>query len=206
MHIFPQLRRLERKYGDELVVIGVHSAKFPNEKDGGNLYKAVKRCELEHPVVNDAEFRVWQEYACRAWPTMMFVDPEGKVIGKHEGEITYEQLDSLLSQMVAEFDERNLLDRRPLSISVESVLETPLSFPGKVLADEAGQRLFISDTNHNRIVVTTLEGAVTTVIGSGGKVWPTATFPSPSSTTPRVWPWTETFCMWPIRRTMPSVE
>ena len=74
MHIFPQLRKLEQKYAAELMVIGVHSAKFPNEKDKENLYKAVQRYELLHPdellhpVVNDSEFQVWQQYACRAWP------------------------------------------------------------------------------------------------------------------------------------------
>ena len=169
MHIFPQLRKLERKYASELMVIGVHSAKFPNEKEKENLYNAVKRCELKHPVVNDAEFQVWREYACRAWPTMMFIDPEGKVIGKHEGEISYEQLDSILAQMVAEFDEHQLLDRLPLSLSVESGPDAPLSFPGKVLADEASQRLFIADSNHNRIIAATLEGDVSAVIGSGAE-------------------------------------
>ena len=167
MHIFPQLRKLERKYAGELMVIGVHSAKFPNEKEKENLYKAVKRCELEHPVVNDAEFRVWQEYACRAWPTMMFIDPRGKVIGKHEGEISYEALDSLLGQMVTEFDRDGLLDRQPPTFAAESEPETTLSFPGKVLADEASRRLFIADSNHNRIVVTSLTGEVAQVIGSG---------------------------------------
>ena len=161
------MRRLERKYASELMVIGVHSAKFPNEKEKENLYKAVKRCELEHPVVNDSEFQIWQQYACRAWPTMMFIDPEGMVIGKHEGEISYEDLDRLLGQMVAEFDGNGLFDRAPVSYSVKAEPATPLSFPGKVLADEEGGRLFISDTNHNRIVVTSLEGVVTTVIGTG---------------------------------------
>ncbi len=28
------------------------------------------------------DFQVWQQYACRAWPTLMFIDPLGKVIGK----------------------------------------------------------------------------------------------------------------------------
>ena len=167
MHIFPQLRRLERKYAAELMVIGVHSAKFPNEKEKDNLYKAVQRCELEHPVVNDSEFQVWQQYACRAWPTMMFIDPEGKVIGKHEGELTYEDMDRLLGGMVAEFDAAGLLDRRSVAYAVEPQPETPLSFPGKALADETGARLFIADTNHNRIVVSSLEGVVSKVIGSG---------------------------------------
>ena len=167
MHIFPQLRKLERKYASELMVVGVHSAKFPNEKEKENLYKAVKRCELEHPVVNDAEFQIWQQYACRAWPTMMFINPEGKVIGKHEGEITYEDLDHLLGEMVAEFDASGLLNRERVAVAVETEPETPLSFPGKVLADETGGRLFIADTNHNRIVVASLDGHVSRVIGSG---------------------------------------
>ena len=167
MHIFPQLRKLERKYASELMVIGVHSAKFPNEKEKENLYKAVKRCELEHPVVNDAEFQIWQQYACRAWPTMMFVDPEGRVIGKHEGEITYEDLDHLLGEMVTEFDASRLLNREQVAISVAAEPATPLSFPGKILADESGGRLFIADTNHNRIVVSSLEGQVSSVIGCG---------------------------------------
>ena len=144
MHIFPQLRKLERKYSSELMVIGVHSAKFPNEKEKENLYKAVKRCELEHPVINDSEFQIWQQYSCRAWPTMMFIDPEGKVIGKHEGEISYEDLDRLLGQMVAEFDGEGLFDRTPVSFSVGFEPATPLSFPGKILADEERGRLFIS--------------------------------------------------------------
>jgi DNA-binding beta-propeller fold protein YncE len=43
----------------------------------------------------------------------------------------------------------------------------PLRFPGKVLADPTGNRLFIADSNHNRIVVADLEGEVQKVIGTG---------------------------------------
>ena len=167
MHIFPQLRKLERKYAEELTVIGVHSAKFPNEKEKENLYKAVQRHELEHPVVNDAEFLVWQQFTCRAWPTMMFIDPAGKVIGKHEGEISFDDLDRLLGSMVAEFDAAGLLQRGRLALDPSPEPDTPLSFPGKVLVNEASNRLFIADTNHNRIVVATPDGQVTQVIGSG---------------------------------------
>ncbi|MCH7605891.1 MAG: alkyl hydroperoxide reductase [Chloroflexi bacterium] len=167
MHIFPQLRKLEKKYADELVVIGVHSAKFPNEKDKDNLHKAVQRYELGHAVINDVDFAVWQQYACRAWPTLMFIDPQGKVIGKHEGELDYENFDNLLSQMVAEFDAGGLLDRTPIQFKKNEGPATTLSFPGKVLADAASGRLFISDSNHNRILITSLDGAVQQVVGSG---------------------------------------
>ena len=167
MHIFPQLRKLEQKYAAELMVIGVHSAKFPNEKEKGNLRKAVQRYELQHPVVNDADFQVWQRYACRAWPTLMFIDPRGKVIGKHEGELPYESFDAMLGQMVDRFDAQCLLTRTPVPYVRDSEPLTALSFPGKVLADGPGDRLFIADTNHNRMLVTTLEGSVRQVVGSG---------------------------------------
>ena len=171
MHIFPQLRKLERKYSSELVVVGVHSAKFPTEKENDSLVSAVRRCELEHPVINDAEFRVWQQYSCRAWPTLMFIDPQGNVIGKHEGELTFEQFDTLLSGMVAEFDQAGMMQRSPLPTRTPAGPEHALSFPGKVLADEAGERLFIADTNHNRILVSSFDGDVRLVIGSGDEAF-----------------------------------
>ena len=167
MHIFPQLRKLERKYASELVVVGVHSAKFPTEKETDSLVAAVRRCELEHPVINDGEFQVWQQYSCRAWPTLMFIDPRGNVIGKHEGELTFEQFDTLIGGMVAEFDELGLMLRSPMPTTPPRGPKSALSFPGKVLADEAGGRLFIADTNHNRIVVSSFDGEVRWVIGTG---------------------------------------
>ena len=167
MHVFPQLRKLEEKYSRELAVIGVHSAKFPSEKETDNLRKAVLRYELKHPVINDSRFNVWQQYSCRAWPTIMFIDPQGKVIGKQEGEITFDQFDPIIGQMVEEFDRQGLIDRTPLAYKIDEAADTLLSFPGKALADEGTGRLFISDSNHNRILVTTLDGEVKQVIGSG---------------------------------------
>lgn len=169
MHIFPQLRKLEQKYANELTVIGVHSAKFPAERETENIRKSVLRYGIEHPVVNDEEFLVWQQYAVRAWPTLMFIGPDGKVIGKHEGEIPLDTLDQVLTDMISEYDEGTLIDRRQITHKLESEkeLERPLSFPGKILADEASGRLFIADSNHNRIIVSSLDGEVQDVIGAG---------------------------------------
>src|SRR5919199_545980 len=51
MHIIPDLKKLEAKYPNELAVIGVHSAKFQNEKDSENIRSAILRYEIEHPVI-----------------------------------------------------------------------------------------------------------------------------------------------------------
>ena len=167
MHVFPQLRKLEEKYAGELAVVGVHSAKFNAEKATDGVRRAILRYEIEHPVINDADFMVWQQYACRAWPTLMFISPSGKVIGKHEGEFPIEALDNVLSEMIAEFDETGEMDRKPLAFRRESESERDraISFPGKVLASEHG--LFISDSNHNRVVWTNLDGEIRAIVGSG---------------------------------------
>ena len=84
--MLPQLRRLEETYPDDVVVVGVHSPKFPAERDLANVRAALLALEVDHPVVNDPDHRIWDAYAVRAWPTLMFVDPLGRVIAKQEGE------------------------------------------------------------------------------------------------------------------------
>src|SRR5204863_4211985 len=86
IHIMPDLAKLEKKYPNELVVIGVHSAKFENEKDTENIRRIILRYEIEHPIVNDADFKIWNAYAVDAWPTRYLIDPGGYVIGKLSGE------------------------------------------------------------------------------------------------------------------------
>ena len=186
MHIFPQLRKLEEKFAREMTVIGVHSAKFTAEQETENLRRAVLRYGIEHPVVNDRDFEVWQQYTVRAWPTLMFIDPTGRLIGKHEGEIGLDVFDKLISDMVGEYDDQGLIEHSDLTFKPEKEKEweRDLSFPGKVLADVDSGRLFISDSNHNRIVVTDLDGNAWDIIGSGEQgfddgAYQTATFYDP---------------------------
>jgi thiol-disulfide isomerase/thioredoxin/DNA-binding beta-propeller fold protein YncE len=169
MHIIPDLKRLEKKYGNELVVIGVHSAKFENEKDTENIRRIILRYEIEHPVVNDADFKIWNAYAVNAWPTRYLIDPAGYVIGKLSGEGGYEALDKAIGDSIAEFRKRGELNEAPLKLVLEKakVGDLPLAFPGKVLADEKNDRLFIADSDHNRIVVARLDGTLVDVIGTG---------------------------------------
>src|SRR5438874_88700 len=166
--MLPQLRKLERKYADELVVIGVHSAKFNAEKSSEAIHHALRRYGVEHPVINDREFEVWQSYAVRAWPTLMFLTPDGRVLGKHEGEAPYDALDRFVGDLVRRFDARGLIERRPLDfLRREPLPEAGLAFPGKLLADEASQRLYVSDSGHHRVVECTLDGTVLRVFGGG---------------------------------------
>lgn len=160
------MRELETRYAGRLVVIGVHSAKYPAEEESNHLAAAVQRLEIEHPVINDRGRRIWDAYAIRAWPSVMLVDPVGNVVAKHEGEFTVAMFEPFLETSFAEYKQAGVLDRTPLTgITPPEPPTTPLAFPGKVVA--SGERLYIADTNHNRIVVTSLDGAVVQIVGSG---------------------------------------
>ena len=169
MHIIPDLKKLEKKYSKELVVIGVHSAKFQNEREAENIRQAILRYGIEHPVINDSNLAIWQAYGARAWPTLVLIDPEGNIVGSDTGEGHYEILDKLIGKLVSDFRSKNLISEKPIPLSLEKYKQGPsfLSFPGKVLADEASNRLFIADSNHNRIVITNLEGEVLDIAGNG---------------------------------------
>jgi len=169
MHIIPDLKRLETKYAKELVVIGVHSAKFENEKQTDNIREAIKRYEIEHPVVNDKDFLVWRSYGARAWPTLILINPQGRVIGGHSGEGIYDLFDEVIRETVKHFDAKAQIDRKPISFQLEKDKQPQslLSYPGKIVANEKSKRLFFTDSNHNRVVVASQSGEILDVIGEG---------------------------------------
>jgi thiol-disulfide isomerase/thioredoxin len=170
MHIIPDLKKLEAKYANQLVVIGVHSAKFTTEKGTDNIRQAILRYEIEHPVVNDRDLDLFlNQYAVNSWPSLVLINPKGKIVGQQSGEGIYDLFDRIIGEMATYFRGKGELNEKPISYRLEKSLAPPslLSFPGKVLADEKGNRLFISDSNHNRIIVTSLDGMVLDVIGDG---------------------------------------
>src|SRR5438067_3650888 len=62
IHTLPDLAKLEKKYEKEVVVIGVHSPKFENEKNTEAIRKAINRYQIQHAVVNDANQKIWESY------------------------------------------------------------------------------------------------------------------------------------------------
>jgi len=168
-HIIPDLEKLQKNYGNKLVIIGVHSAKFATERKTAHIEAVVLRYGLDHPVVNDKDMQIWNEYGAEGWPTLTVIDPAGNVVGQVSGEGQYDLLNKVIGSLVQEFSAKGEINAKPLwfsGIHLE-MPKTTLLYPGKVLADAAHERLFIADSNHNRIVVTTLAGTVLAVIGDG---------------------------------------
>ncbi len=169
MHELPELKTLEKAYPNNLVVLGVHSAKFEAEKDSQNITDAVLRYEIEHPVVNDARQVIWNRYDVTSWPTIVLIDPEGYIVYQKGGETKAEIFDHFLKFAIPFYRDKGLLKEGPVHFDLESAraTQTPLRYPGKIVADEKSGRLFISDSNHNRIVVANFDGKLVDTIGVG---------------------------------------
>lgn len=171
MHVMPELKKLEEKY-PELVVIGVHSAKFHNEKIRDNILQAVLRYDIEHPVIVDNDFMIWKTYEIDSWPSFILIGPDRQIIGKASGEGIFERLDAVMEKLIKIYQDAGRLDRNRMAFVLEKeaapgASETFLRFPGKIEADSGSHRLFISDSNHHRIVIAGPEGEVLDIIGSG---------------------------------------
>jgi thiol-disulfide isomerase/thioredoxin len=170
-HILPDLAALEQKYKNQLVVIGVHSPKFEAEHETENIRKKVAEYRIKHPVVNDANQVLWTRFGVNSWPTLVLIDPTGNYVGSASGEGNYAVLDRAIGALVKKHRAQGELNETPLMFFPENEKphDGPLLYPGKVTADVASRRLFISDTGHNRVVVTDLGGKAQAVVGNGGQ-------------------------------------
>ena len=168
MHVLPDLEKLEAKYPGILVILGIHTPKFPNEKLSASIQKAILRYHIRHPVVNDADYKIWRRYGVQSWPTLVLIDPDGNYRGQISGEGGFKILDDNIGLLAKEYRAKKTLKETPLNFDLIKEKETgPLNFPGKVLADARSNRLFIADSTNNRIVITDLAGKKIAVAGTG---------------------------------------
>lgn len=170
LQVMPDLAYLEEKFGDELTVIGVHSAKFNNEKDDENIRQAILRHHLTHPVVNDFDFKTWNAFGIRAWPTFVLLNPMGIIEEVYSGEGKRAAIERDIQALRVKYAGKITTAKLPIALEKDKTPATYLSFPTKLAAGRYGeteQALYIADSGHERIVVTSLKGDVLTTIGSG---------------------------------------
>ena len=167
LHVLDELRPLEEKWENELVVVGVHSPKFEFEKDPEALAANIERYEVSHPVIDDPELETWTEYGARAWPTLMVLDTHGRIAGNLSGEGHAANLDRLIEQLVAEGEADGSLRRGPAPTVLSERTPQTLRFPSKLTVLPDG-RLVVSDAGQHRLVVFQNDGVtVDATIGTG---------------------------------------
>jgi len=179
MQIVPDLEFLEHKYGDKLLVIGVHSAKYKGEQDNDRILSAAKRFGLNHPIANDYDYAIWKSFGVNAWPTLIVLGADGQEISRYSGEGHRSELDKDIGKHIS--TATNTSSNEDLVLNHKT--ETPLSFPARLENFENG--FVIADAGHNQIVITDNTGKILTRIGSGEKALKDGTYQDASFNNPR---------------------
>ncbi|MET7693040.1 NHL domain-containing thioredoxin family protein [Streptomyces sp. NPDC005483] len=167
LHVLDELRELEEQHRDTVVVIGVHSPKFVHEAEHAAVADAVERYGVGHPVLDDPELATWKQYAVRAWPTLVVIDPQGYVVAQHAGEGHVHAIERLVTELEAEHGAKGTLRRGDGPYVAPEPEPTTLRFPGKALLLPSGN-LLVSDTTRHQLVELAEDGeSVLRRIGSG---------------------------------------
>jgi hypothetical protein len=141
----------------------VHSPKFAHEADPAAVAAAIERYEVEHPVLLDPELLLWRQYAVRAWPTLVLIDPEGYVVAQAAGEGQSSALDAMIAALAIEHEKRGTLRRGDTPhIPVHSATSA-LRFPAKAVLLPAARTgrdddtILVADAGHHQIVELALD-------------------------------------------------
>ncbi|MFG3355498.1 NHL domain-containing thioredoxin family protein [Streptomyces sp. NPDC048001] len=157
LHVLDELRELEERHRDTVVVVGVHSPKFVHEAEHRAVVDAVERYQVHHPVLDDPELATWKQYAVRAWPTLVVIDPEGYVVAQHAGEGHAHAIERLVTELEAEHEAKGTLRRGDGPYVPPEPVATDLRFPGKALRLPSG-KLLVSDSTRSELVELEADG------------------------------------------------
>ncbi len=176
-HIIPDLEKLEKEFENELVIIGIHSAKFSAEQSTQRIRQAALKFGIHHPVINDADMSVWQSYAVRAWPTLTLISPDQKVVWQRAGETFYEDARNQILALIHQ--NKSILNTQKFEFQLAKVEKKELMFPSKIIEakgeenttanDNNEPTFWIADSGNNRIIKINLKGKVFETIGNSKK-------------------------------------
>ncbi|WP_079405592.1 NHL domain-containing thioredoxin family protein [Streptomyces sp. 3211] len=179
LHVLDELRELEEKHRDTVVIIGVHSPKFVHEAEHAAVIDAVERYQVHHPVLDDPELATWKQYAVRAWPTLVVIDPEGYIVAQHAGEGHAHAIARLVEELEAEHEAKGTLRRGDGPYVAPEPVAGDLRFPGKALLLPSGN-LLVSDSTRHQLVELAADGeSVVRRIGSGERGFAGDSFSEP---------------------------
>lgn len=152
LNILHEIRALEKEFSKELLVVGIHSGKHPHEKEEASVLEAMKRYKTEHCVINDADRKLWDGYAIKAWPSLVLIDPQGYVVARYQGEGHLEELRSDIRSLILDHELRS----GQFHLEQKKEEKRLLTYPQKVLAGE--DYLFIS--HQDEVLVCSYEGKI----------------------------------------------
>lgn len=164
-HTLPVLDALAARFGERLRVIGIHSPKFPAERQPAQVAAAIARLNIHHPVLHDPALHLWRQYAVKAWPTLVLIAPDGRLVHAAAGEPREDEWAARIAGMLG--------GEGPVAAGMAPAVAAPAGrfrFPTRIrrLPLPLGRAVYaLADTGHHQVVLLDPAGAEVARIGSG---------------------------------------
>jgi thiol-disulfide isomerase/thioredoxin len=101
IHVLPHTKALYDRYASKgLVVVGVHTPEYDEERDPALLRQAIDRDQITWPVAVDNDYRIWNAYGNHYWPAIYLIDQRGQVVYSHVGEGDYDGIEQRIQQLL----------------------------------------------------------------------------------------------------------
>jgi hypothetical protein len=105
----PYLDAWHGRYSSEgLVIVGAHAPGFRASAREEAAREAIDRLKIEHPVMLDTNFALWQEYENEGWPARYLWDADGHLADYHYGEGAYRESELAIQSLLG-------VEREPLA-------------------------------------------------------------------------------------------
>lgn len=173
--MLPFLKQFEQDYHQKpVLLLGIHSAKFENEKANENVVDAIIRHNISHPVGNDPNLTLWTQMSIACWPTVAILSPTGRLLFVLIGEKSIELYLQFYVDICLEYfrDDVQLEKKTAIMSNVQakplasSTTTNLLNFPSKISVSPKENLIAISNTLNNSILVTNEDGLILHIIGS----------------------------------------
>ena len=152
LNLLPDLKALEKEFGNDFLVIGVHSAKHIHEKDDGAIKDALSRYKIEHCVINDADMKLWDAFGIKAWPSLVLIDSQGYIVSQYQGEGHLKALKINIKNLI----KQSHLENKSFVTDMIEEKRGIVHYPQQVLCSE--NYLFISQVDE--VLVCSYEGII----------------------------------------------
>ncbi len=170
----PEIKKIEKEFGNKLLIIGIHSGKFDNEKDVAAIRKAIVKYDINYPVLHDPDLKIWNNFALKSWPTFIVINPHGNIEKIVVGEDNLGKIRKNIRKLASRFKYEINRDPVPLALEKNNIIGNVLTFPTKIeYAANFSYKtrkipvLFISNSGANSIIASSLTGETVLKIGSG---------------------------------------
>lgn len=107
------IKRIARRYeASGLSLIWVHSPEFEFAGKPDLVRKASDRFGITQPVFLDNDFKLWDAYGIRSWPTKVLVNEDGKIAATFVGEENLRKVETKTRQLLNHMNPKAALPER----------------------------------------------------------------------------------------------